>query len=127
MVLSHAAQFVPWRGVAGNEITQPQHASNVLSISGAMHTGGVAPSTVQFLVRKWLGHWFVSLLVVIRAVLALDLAKGGSRFAPDIISHTPDLAVFGLASQPERARVPAPAPRVPYEYPVRLKVGISCS
>jgi hypothetical protein len=66
MVLSHAAQFVPWRGVAGNEITQARHASGVLSISGAMHTGGVAPSTVQFLVRKWLGHWFVSLLDTVR-------------------------------------------------------------
>jgi hypothetical protein len=56
------------------------------------------------------------MVVVIRAVLALALAKGGSRFTPEnlvavaIISHTPDLAVFGLVSQPERVSVPVPAP-----------------
>jgi hypothetical protein len=65
--------------------------------------------------RFWRGAERLPIVVVIKAVLALDFAKGGSGFPPEswvavvaLISHTPDL---GLVSQPWSARVPAPAPR----------------
>jgi hypothetical protein len=55
-----------------------------------MQTSGVAPSPAQFLVRKRLDDWFISLLDTVREadccrvkrVLALDLAKGGPRSSP---------------------------------------------